>query len=83
MLFFSSEDLIEYLDQGSATTPTTTESTVRGYKVKVTHQALSPADIAERRSAVAQVIARSLARTHLNTRFAFLENGDDLILGKT
>lgn len=61
--FFSPEDLIEYLDQGASTTSATTESTVRGYKVKVTRQALSPADIAERRSAVAQVIARSLART--------------------
>jgi hypothetical protein len=55
--------LIEYLDQGASTAPVTTESTVRGYKVKVTSQALSPADIAERRSAVAQVIAKSLART--------------------
>lgn len=61
--YFSPEDLIEYLDQNASTTPTATESTVRGYKVKVTRQALSPADIAERRSAVAQVIARSLSRT--------------------
>lgn len=61
--YFSPEDLIEYLDQSTSATSATTESTVRGYKVKVTRQALSPADIAERRSAVAQVIARSLART--------------------
>lgn len=61
--YFSPEDLIEYLDQNPSVTPATTESTVRGYKVKVTRQALSPADIAERRSAVAQVIARSLGRT--------------------
>lgn len=61
--FFSPEDLIEYLDQGASTIPSTTESTVRGYKVKVTRQALSPADIAERRSAVAQVIARSVGKT--------------------
>jgi len=60
--FFSTEDFIEYLDQGTSATPSTSESTVRGYKVKVTRQALSHADIAERRSAVAQVIARSLAR---------------------
>ncbi|MBI3222585.1 MAG: hypothetical protein HYZ46_05870 [Nitrosomonadales bacterium] len=60
--FFSPEDFIEYLDQSNSVTPTTSESTVRGYKVKVTRQALSPADIAERRSAVAQVIARSLAK---------------------
>ncbi|MEW6312979.1 MAG: hypothetical protein AB1513_02855 [Pseudomonadota bacterium] len=61
--FFSPEDLIEYLDQGASSSRATTESTVRGYKVKVTRQALSPADIAERRSSVAQVIARSLAKT--------------------
>jgi len=60
--YFSPEDLIEYLDQSISATPATTESTVRGYKVKVTHQTLSPSDIAERRSAVAQVIARSLSR---------------------
>ncbi|MCK9345060.1 MAG: hypothetical protein M0P64_02965 [Candidatus Pacebacteria bacterium] len=60
--YFSPEDLIEHLDQVVSTTPTTTESTVRGYKVKVTSQALSPSDIAERRSAVAQVIARSLSK---------------------
>lgn len=64
--YFSPEDLIEYLDQSTSSSPATTESTVRGYKVKVTRQALSPADIAERRSAVAQVIARSLARTEKN-----------------
>jgi hypothetical protein len=61
--YFSPEDLIEYLDQSMYRTPEATESTVRGYKVKVTHQALSPVDVAERRAAVAQVIARSLART--------------------
>lgn len=61
--YFSPEELIEYLDHSTSATPTTSESTVRGYKVKVTRQALSPADIAERRSAVAQVIARSLAKT--------------------
>ncbi|MGA8148732.1 MAG: hypothetical protein WB870_14365 [Gallionellaceae bacterium] len=60
--YFSPEDLIEYLDQISPATPVATESTVRGYKVKVTRQTLSPADLAERRSAVAQVIARSLAK---------------------
>lgn len=60
--YFSPEDFIEYLDQSTTTPSTTTETTVRGYKVKVTRQALTPQDIAERRSAVAQVIARSLAR---------------------
>ena len=42
--------------------PGATENVVRGYKVKVTHQALSPQDIAERRSAVAQVIAKSMMK---------------------
>jgi hypothetical protein len=60
--YFSPEDLIEYLDQSVSTMPVTTENTVRGYKVKVTRQALSPADVAERRAAVAGVIARSLSR---------------------
>ncbi len=60
--YFNPEDLIEYLDQNTSTETATTETTVRGYKVKVTRQALTPQDIAERRSAVAQVIARSLGR---------------------
>ncbi|MBI3901706.1 MAG: hypothetical protein HY306_01985 [Nitrosomonadales bacterium] len=62
MRFFSPKNLIEYLDQGASQTPTTTETMVRGYKVTVARQALSTTDIAERRSAVAQIIARSLAR---------------------
>ncbi len=60
--YLSAEDFVEYLDQVASEVPGATENVVRGYKVKVTHQALSPSDIAERRSAVAQVIARSLAR---------------------
>lgn len=53
---------MEYLDQGDSEMPGATENVVRGYKVKVTHQALSPQDIAERRSAVAQVIAKSMMK---------------------
>jgi hypothetical protein len=40
----------------------TTESTVRGYKVKVKRQSVSPQDVASRRSAIAEVIARSLSK---------------------
>jgi hypothetical protein len=41
--------------------PGPTEATVRGYKVKVKRQAISPGDVAARRSTVAEIIARSLA----------------------
>jgi hypothetical protein len=34
---------------------------VRGYKVKVTRQTLSPEGVAERRNVVAEVIARSIS----------------------
>lgn len=54
------EDIVPTLDRLDTMTPT--QTTVRGYKVKVTRQTLSPADVAERRSAVAQVIARSLSQ---------------------
>ncbi|MEK7538478.1 MAG: type IV secretion system DNA-binding domain-containing protein [Patescibacteria group bacterium] len=54
------EDILPTLDRLDTMTPT--QTTVRGYKVKVTRQTLSPADVAERRSVVAQVIARSLSR---------------------
>lgn len=45
-----------------ATGPATNESTVRGYKVKVTRQTVSPEDVAARRATVASVIAQSLAK---------------------
>lgn len=61
--YLSPEDFVEYLDAGSTGVPASTEEVVRGYKVKVTHQELSPEDSAERRKAVAEVIARSLAKT--------------------
>lgn len=41
---------------------TPTEATVRGYKVKVKRQAVSPQDVASRRSTVAEIIARSLSK---------------------
>lgn len=51
--------MLDSLDPG----PQTTETTVRGYKVKVTRQTMSPEDMASRRSAVAVVIAKSLGKT--------------------
>lgn len=50
---------MEFLDSIEQS-PQTSESEVRGYKVKVTRQNLSPDEVASRRAAVANVIARSL-----------------------
>lgn len=55
------EDIVTALDAlGNA--QGTSESVVRGYKVKVTRQDLSPQEVASRRKAVAEVIARGLGR---------------------
>lgn len=54
------EDLPTLLDE--LNTPTTTETTVRGYKVKVTRQAVSPEEVISRRAAMAGVIARSIEK---------------------
>ena len=55
------EDIVTALDAfGSA--PRISESVVRGYKVKVTRQELSPEDEASRRSAIAGVIARGMRK---------------------
>jgi hypothetical protein len=54
------EDLPTLLDD--LNTPMTTETTVRGYKVKVTRQAVSPEDVISRRAAMASVIARSIEK---------------------
>lgn len=61
--YFSPEDLIEYLDQNTADTKTTTEKTVRGYKVRVVSEAASEQDAEARRNAIAEVIAKSILRT--------------------
>lgn len=50
--------MLDALDPGSQTT----ETTVRGYKVKVTRQSMSPKDVASRRATVAGVIARTLGK---------------------
>jgi flagella basal body P-ring formation protein FlgA len=50
--------MLDALDPG----PVTSETTVRGYKVKLTRQTMTPEEIASRRSAVASVIAKSLGK---------------------
>jgi hypothetical protein len=54
------EELVGALESFEAPA-TPTEATVRGYKVKVKRQAVSPGDVAARRSTVAEIIARSLS----------------------
>ncbi|MBI5450164.1 MAG: type IV secretion system DNA-binding domain-containing protein [Gammaproteobacteria bacterium] len=58
--YIAPEALVEYFDTLPLRAPR--EQTVRGYKVKVSQATLSPADVAERRAAIAQVIARSLSK---------------------
>ncbi|MEX8518786.1 MAG: type IV secretory system conjugative DNA transfer family protein [Leptothrix sp. (in: b-proteobacteria)] len=55
------EDIVTAID-ALGIAPTGTESVVRGYKVKVTRQMLSPDDEVARRKAVAGVIARTIER---------------------
>lgn len=55
------DELVVALDQ--LTPRPTPETTIRGYKVKVSRQALTPGDIAGRRAAIAGVIARSMGTT--------------------
>lgn len=61
--YFSPEDFIAYLDQGmTPAQAATTEKTVRGYKVRVTHAASNSGEAEARRSAIAEVIAQSMLR---------------------
>lgn len=55
----AAEEIVPFLEERSAG-PKTSESTVRGYQVKVQRQSVSPSDLAGRRAAVAEVIARSI-----------------------
>lgn len=57
----SPEEIVPYLENFRADEPPL-EQTVRGYKVRVTRQRLSPEEVASRRSAVAEVIARSVSK---------------------
>lgn len=56
--FLAPQEIPEYL--ASLAPPPATETIVRGYKVKVSHAALSPEEARAKREAVAKVIARSL-----------------------
>jgi hypothetical protein len=58
VVFCSPDDALEKIF--SFTGPSTTETTVRGYKVKARQVVLDPEEAARRRDAVASVIARSL-----------------------
>ena len=55
------EDIVSVLD-ALAEPAIPTESTVRGYKVRVSRQLLTPADVLAKRKAVAGVIARNLRK---------------------
>lgn len=57
LLFLIPDELVQHLDEIAAQS-TSTEQTVRGYKVKVNRKATK--DAADRRSVVAKVVARSL-----------------------
>ncbi len=61
--FLEPEELILYLGQqtGKEASPPD-EQRVRGYKVKVQHQAIEEADEDTRREAIAEVIVQSLRR---------------------
>lgn len=61
--YFSPEDLIEYLNKDNIHAETTTEKTVRGYKVRITSDATSEQEAEARRNAIAEVIAKSMLRT--------------------
>lgn len=58
--FLTADGFIEYLD--GLGKPEPQERVVRGYTVRTVHQTVSAADAAARRSAIAEVIARSLRK---------------------
>ncbi len=59
--FLDTEGVIAYLDELEATSASR-EETVRGYKVKVTHKRVDPAEREERRKEISRVISGSLKR---------------------
>jgi hypothetical protein len=61
VIFIGPDDIVAALDRVDPQ-PKTTEGTIRGYKVRVSRQSLSASDVTARRSAVAEVIARSLSK---------------------
>ena len=61
VFFLTPDAVLVHLDTLVGTTAVT-EETIRGYKVKVSKQALSPDEAAARRRAIAEVIAKSVAK---------------------
>lgn len=59
--FLDTEGVIAYLDELEAASASR-EETVRGYKVKVTHKRVDPAEREERRKEISRVISGSLKR---------------------
>lgn len=53
------DEFVAYLDQLA---PASTESNVRGYKVRIKRQQFSPSELATRRALVANVIAQSIGK---------------------
>lgn len=58
--FLTTEDIIPMLDGMVAAEPS--ETTVRGYKVKVSRTSVSPADAKGRRAMIARVVAQSMRK---------------------
>ena len=61
VFFLMPEEVLAHLD-GLAGETEVTEETIRGYKVKVTRQALNPEEAEARRRAIGRVIAKSLTK---------------------
>jgi hypothetical protein len=59
--YVTSEGLMDYLDNFGIPKPT--EDIVRGYKVRTTQQSVDSEEAAARRSAISEVIARSLKKS--------------------
>lgn len=59
--YASTDSIVELLESYGKASPTEAQS-VRGYKVKVVRQVLDPDEAQARRSAIAEVIAKSLTK---------------------
>lgn len=61
IIFIAPDDILAALESIDSVL-TTTKKTIRGYEVKVSRRPISTEEIAEKRKAVAEVIARSVAK---------------------
>lgn len=59
--FFTPDALFSYLDQVSQP-DVSTEVTIKGYRVNVTYDAISPEEMSKKRASVAQVVLNSMKR---------------------